>query len=90
MSWITITAVFFIVWWLVLFATLPFSLRTQDEDGEVTLGTVASAPRGAHMLRAIVRTTIITALLFAIVLGAMNYFELGFDSIPQIVPTFEN
>ena len=47
----------FIMWWLVLFAILPFGLRTQDEDEDVTLGTVSSAPRGPHMLRAVVRTT---------------------------------
>ncbi len=89
MSWLTLTAVFFVAWWLVLIAILPISLRTQDEDGEVTLGTVASAPKGAHMLRAILRTTVVTVVLFAIVVGGAVYFDLGFDSIPQIVPAFE-
>ena len=47
MDWVSYFAIFFVVWWLVLFATLPFSLKTQDEEGEVTLGTPASAPRTA-------------------------------------------
>jgi predicted secreted protein len=89
MSWLTLTAIFFVAWWLVLFAILPISLRTQDEEGEVTLGTVASAPKGAHMLRAVLRTTVVTAILFAIIVGGSTYFGLGFDSIPQIVPAFE-
>ncbi len=89
MSWLTLSALYFVFWWLVLFAVLPVSLRTQDDDGEVTLGTVSSAPRGAHMLRAVVRTTLITAVLFAIVIGAAAYFDLGLDSIPKIVPSFE-
>ena len=53
MSWVSDRrALFFILWWLVLFAVLPFGLKTQDDDGDVTLGTVSSAPRGPHMLRA--------------------------------------
>ena len=88
MSWVTWTAVFFIVWWLVLFATLPFSLRTQDEEGDVTLGTVSSAPRGPHMLRAILRTTIVTGVLFAVYWGLAQWLGLSLDSIPRIIPEF--
>ena len=33
MNWVSFVALFFVTWWLVLFAVLPFSLRTQDEDG---------------------------------------------------------
>ena len=53
MSWVSIAAIFFIIWWLVLFATLPFGLKSQDDDQDVTLGTVSSAPKGPHILRAI-------------------------------------
>lgn len=86
MSWISLAAVFFILWWVVLFAVLPFSLRTQDEDGEVTLGTTASAPKGPHMLRAVVRTTVVTAIVFAVYLVITRYFGLGFDDLPRIAP----
>ncbi|TIO53265.1 MAG: DUF1467 family protein, partial [Mesorhizobium sp.] len=41
MNWVSFVALFFVTWWLVLFAVLPFSLRTQDEDKDVTLGTVS-------------------------------------------------
>ena len=40
-------AVYFIVWWLTLFAVLPIGLRTQAEDNEVVLGTVPSAPQSS-------------------------------------------
>ena len=63
MTWVSVAALYFILWWLVLFATLPFGLKTQDEDQDVTLGTVSSAPKGPHMLRAFVRTTIVSALI---------------------------
>ncbi len=86
MTWVSLAAVFFIVWWLVLFATLPFGLRTQDEDGDVTLGTTASAPRGPHVARAMLRTTIVTLVIFAVYLVATRYFGWDFDQIPRIGP----
>ncbi len=60
MSWISGLALYFIIWWTVLFAVLPFSLRTQDDEGDTVLGTVASAPRGAHLRRAAFRTTLVS------------------------------
>ncbi len=88
MSWVSFAAVFFVLWWLVLFAILPFGLKTQDEDGDVTPGTVASAPRGPHMLRAILWTTLVTAILMGCLYGVTRGLGLGFDDIPRIVPDF--
>lgn len=90
MTWISVVAVYFILWWLVLFATLPFGLKTQDEDGDVTLGTVSSAPKGPHMLRAIIRTTIVSAIILAGFYGVTRGLGLGIDDIPRIVPDFKN
>ena len=89
MSWISVAAIFFIVWWLVLFATLPFGLKTQDDDGEVTLGTVSSAPHGSHMLRTVIRTTVVTILICGIFFLVTRYLGLGIDDIPRIVPDFD-
>jgi predicted secreted protein len=88
MNWVSFTALFFVTWWLVLFAVLPFSLRTQDEDKDVTLGTVPSAPRGPHMLRAAIRTTIVTAIVMGIFYGLTRGLGLSFDQIPHIIPDF--
>jgi len=88
MSYISAFAVFFILWWLVLFATLPFSLRTQEEDGEVTLGTEASAPRGAHVLRAMLRTTVVSLVIFA-GLYLLNRAGYGISDLPRFMPEFE-
>lgn len=88
MSWISGAAVFFIIWWMVLFATLPFGLRTQEENDDVTLGTVPSAPHGPHMLRAIIRTTIVAAIIFGVLLFLTRGLGLSFDDIPRIVPEF--
>ena len=40
----TVFAIYFVLWWLVLFLTLPFGVRSQHEDGEGTPGTDPGAP----------------------------------------------
>ncbi|MEJ8474307.1 DUF1467 family protein [Roseibium algae] len=58
-------AVYFMVWWIVLFAILPFGIRrTQEEAGEVSPGTEASAPDRPHFLRVIVMTSVVTTIVF--------------------------
>lgn len=88
MTWVSVFAVYFIIWWLTLFATLPFSLRTQDDEQDVTLGTVSSAPMGPHMLRAFIRTTIVSALVVGGFYLLTRGFGLSIDDIPRIVPDF--
>ncbi len=89
MSWVSLIALFFVVWWTVLFAILPFGLKTQDDDSDVTLGTVSSAPRGPHMLRAVLWTTLVTVILLGIFYGLTKGLELGIDDLPHIVPDFD-
>lgn len=89
MSWVSIGAVFIVVWWIVLFAMLPFGLRTQDDDGEVTLGTVSSAPRGAHVMRAFVRTTIVSIIVCGAFFLMTRYFNLSVDDIPRMIPEYQ-
>lgn len=88
MSWVSGAAVFFIIWWTVLFAMLPLGLRTQDEQNDVTLGTVPSAPHGPHMLRAFIRTTCVSVLIFGSMLLLTRWLGFSFDDIPRIVPEF--
>lgn len=85
MTWVSVVAIYFVLWWLVLFAILPFNLRTQEEEGDVAPGTVASAPKGPHMRRAAIRTTIVSAMIVASFYG-LRGLGYSFDDIPQIVP----
>ena len=62
-------ALYFIVWWLTLFAMLPIGVRSQHEDGEVTQGTDPGAPRMPMMAKKALWTTLaavpVTAVLYA-------------------------
>jgi predicted secreted protein len=88
MGWVSLTAVFFIIWWLVLFVSLPIGLRTQDEEGEVVLGTTSSAPGRPHMLRAVIRTTILAVIIFGIFYVLTRVLGYSIDDIPLMVPDF--
>ena len=63
MHFYSIIAIYFIVWWLVIFAILPFGIRTQQEDGDVTLGTAHSAPVRPMLVRKAIITSIVSAVL---------------------------
>ncbi len=60
-------AVFFIIWWLVLFAVLPFGVTTQAEADEIVPGTPESAPSRPNLIRIFSTTTVIAAIVFALV-----------------------
>ena len=44
MGWISGVAIYFIMWWTLLFVVLPIGQRSQTEMGHVTLGTDHGAP----------------------------------------------
>jgi predicted secreted protein len=60
-------AAYFCIWFITLFAVLPFGLRTQDEAGEVVPGTPESAPHKTNMLKVFAWNTIVATVVFAIV-----------------------
>lgn len=66
-------AVYFIIWWTVLFAVLPLGLRTQGETGEVVPGTPASAPAKPRLARLFLLNTIVAGVVFAIVWATITY-----------------
>lgn len=81
-------AVYFIIWWLTLFLILPFGFRSQHDEGERVLGTVASAPARHRALRTFLLTTVLAAIVFAAWFAVSMYFGFTFDSIPQFYPDY--
>lgn len=62
----SILAIYFVIWWLVLFMVLPFGVRTHDEAGvERVPGQADSAPHQPMLLRKAVWTSLIAAVIFA-------------------------
>lgn len=65
-SWTTILAIYFVVWWVVLFAILPFGVRSQAEEGTITPGTDPGAPAIPALAAKLAWTTAVSAVLFGV------------------------
>ena len=63
MSWFTGVLVFIVIWWVVIFAVLPWGVRTPDraEPGHAT-----SAPVSPLLWRKVIITTLITCVLWGL------------------------
>jgi predicted secreted protein len=81
-------AVYFVIWWITLFAVLPFGHRSQAEDNEVVLGTVASAPTKFRAMRVVLITTLVSAVIYGAWFILTDYFGFSFDAMPAIVPRY--
>lgn len=46
----TSIAIYFVIWWVVLFAVLPFRVKSQVEAGDIEAGSDPGAPHKAHLL----------------------------------------
>ena len=80
----TILAIYFIIWWVVLFAVLPWGARSQEESGEVTPGTDPGAPAVHRVWIKLLWTTIIASVLFAILAGIYLAGLIPYDFLMAI------
>lgn len=65
MSTTTFIAVFFLIWWVVLFAVLPWGVHSQHEGGAIAPGTDPGAPALPKLGRKLIWTTLIAGAVFA-------------------------
>ena len=81
----TAFAIYFVLWWIVLFLTLPFGVRSQHEDGEGAPGTDPGAPVLARMGPKLIWTTIISAVIFAASMLAYNAGLLNIERLSKLM-----
>lgn len=67
-------ALYFVVWWTILFAILPVRIRSQAEAGEVVEGSDPGAPAQPALRERAIWTTITSALVFV---GVAAFFPLA-------------
>jgi predicted secreted protein len=60
-------AIYFIIWWTVLFCILPLGVKSQAEAGEVVAGTEPGAPVVPGLKRKAVITSLVSLVVFALV-----------------------
>lgn len=81
-------AIFGIIWWVVLFAVLPFGVRTHEEAGEAGVpGAAESAPVRPQLLRKIAITTGVAVAVWLVVFVLLEFRPIALDDVP-FLPRF--
>ncbi len=66
-------AVYFTIWWTVLFAILPFGVRSLHEEGGAPAGSDPGAPVKPRLLAKALWTTAVSAVVFGLLLLYIEY-----------------
>ncbi|MBB3770455.1 putative secreted protein [Angulomicrobium tetraedrale] len=83
MSFTTYIAIYFIVWWTVIFVMLPFGVRSQHEDGPVEDGTEPGAPQRPLLLRKAIATSIVAAIIVGLFAWSVETGRLTLEMFPM-------
>lgn len=77
-------AIYFILWWTVLFAVLPFGVRSQKEAGMTPgVGTDHGAPIAPQLFKKVIATTIVSTILFFAGYAIWKAGWISLDSLPM-------
>jgi predicted secreted protein len=73
-------ALYFVIWWLTLFAVLPFGVRSQLETGEVVAGSDPGAPTMVRIVRIVILNSVLSLVVLALfwIFYVENWFGLSF------------
>jgi predicted secreted protein len=83
----TACAIFFLIWWVVLFAVLPWGVRGQEETGEVVPGTDPGAPAMPKLRAKLLWTTLVTAVIFT---AFTVVYDQRWVTIERLMAPFES
>jgi predicted secreted protein len=81
----TAIAIYFVIWWLALFLTLPFGVRSQHEEGVGEPGTDPGAPVLTGMRRKLIWTTIISAIVYGLGMAAYHAGYLSIERLSKLM-----
>jgi predicted secreted protein len=75
----SLIALYFIIWWLTLFAVLPFGVRSQQEAGETVVGSDPGAPAMMRLGRIVLTNSVVALVILALVwvVYIENWFNIG-------------
>ncbi len=82
---VTGVVLYVVLWWVVFFTMLPVGVKTHGEQGtEVEPGHADSAPIRANMLRKVLASSLIAAVLWA------GYYWLQGSGLISLRPDFHH
>ena len=68
----SLVAIYFVSWWICLFVTLPFGVRSQREMGEVVRGSEPGAPVLHRLAPKLLATSVLAAIATALILWGFS------------------
>ena len=76
MGWALGLGLYFVIWWTLFTAVLPWGVKTQQEAGDIVPGSERSAPVTPHLWRKVVANTVVAAIIWGLIDLAYIYFYL--------------
>lgn len=72
MPWVSLVAIYLVVWAICLFVVLPFGVRSQHEAGEVVRGSERGAPVMPRLWWKVLATTVLATIVTAGLFWALS------------------
>jgi predicted secreted protein len=74
--------IYFVTWWIVWFAVLPWGVRGQHEAETFERGTDPGAPQQPLLFMKVVATSVVSAIVLAIIYVIWTFGLIPFERIP--------
>ncbi|MEA1651904.1 DUF1467 family protein [Nitrospirillum sp. BR 11164] len=78
MSLVTLVAIYFTLWWVVLFAVLPVGVRRDDSPQK---GNDPGAPVFPDLKRKFIWTSLISAVILGLVWAVFHFGLINYDRL---------
>ena len=78
MNAVSAIVVFLMIWWTVIFCVLPLGQSTTQEDAEEGEYLAPGAPKSVNMKQKVILTTIISVILWGIVITVIESDVINF------------
>jgi len=80
MDWLTLLGVYFVTWWIVLFAVLPWGIKVPEKTDP---GHAESAPEHPRLRRKAAITSLVAALVTALIWAAAEFDVFSVEALVQ-------
>lgn len=85
MTWGSALAIYFVIWWITLFISLPFRMRSQAEMDDVTAGTEPAAPADPQLVRRMAWNTVLATIVFGLFYLIFYVLDVSVGDLPMIL-----
>jgi predicted secreted protein len=84
MSVFSLFVVYLLIWWVTLFAVLPFGVVGQIEKGEIVNGSELGAPAESKIKKKAVITTVVATIIWLLVCSIIISGLLSWDILAEL------